>query len=61
MFFIVFILPYANSQKNTKNKTGMEVNGLCYLKVVIEVKTATVTFWFTVLCCLVLDANISQE
>jgi hypothetical protein len=61
MFFIVFILPYANCGKNTKNKIGMEVNGLYYLKAVIEVKTVTVVFWFTVLCCPVLDANISEE
>jgi len=42
--FTVFIFRHAYCQKNSKNKTDTEVNGLCYFKVVTEVKTVTVVF-----------------
>jgi len=59
--FTVFIFRHAYCQKNSKNKIGKEVNGLCYFKVVNEVKTVTVVFWFRTLCIRILGANIPEE
>jgi len=61
LFFNVFIFRHAYCQKKSKYKIGMEVNGLCYVKVVTEVKIVTVVLCFRTLCSLVLDANISEE